>query len=187
MPAPTEPRGESRDAVEADRWRTALARRLADLSLKELRAIHQVLAPSAHTPPQSDSANAPNGQVWSPHAPATDVRPCDRQPEMVGLSSAHGQASAPRAVHRTWSIPLRLGLSKQTEFLIAGAVTTPNRNCPCARMLGQFGCANCKTRFRETTAGDSARNPQRLPNCPNSNQDDVRSNAVCSGFHRHGH
>ena len=63
MPAPTEPRGESRDAVEADRLRTALARRLADLSLEDLRAIHQVLAPPAHTPAQSDSANAPNGQV----------------------------------------------------------------------------------------------------------------------------
>jgi putative transposase len=75
MPAPTEPRGESRDAVEADRWRTALARRLADLSLKELRAIHQVLAPPAHTPSQSESANAPKGQVWWPHAPEHRLSP----------------------------------------------------------------------------------------------------------------
>ena len=75
MPDPPVSRNEPRDAVEADRLRTALARRLADLSLEELRAIHQVLAPPAATASQSDPASAPTGKVWWPHAPEHRLSP----------------------------------------------------------------------------------------------------------------
>lgn len=75
MPNPTDPRSDSRDAVEADRLRTALARRLTDLTLGELRAIHQVLSPPANTPSPAVGANSSMAKVWWPHAPAHRLSP----------------------------------------------------------------------------------------------------------------
>jgi len=59
----------ARDVAEADRLRTALGRRLADLSLEQLQAIHQVLSPVPAAESHREPRNSPPASVWWPHAP----------------------------------------------------------------------------------------------------------------------
>jgi putative transposase len=69
------PFNDSRDAAEANRLRTALSRRLPDLSLAELRAVHQVLTPPTTTALQRDAVNSLPTRVWWPHAPEHRLSP----------------------------------------------------------------------------------------------------------------